>query len=265
MAADLAAGLIPLVGLTVATWWILALSATYLFRAIALYLVASALILLRIPPDAGGPGMGWANRVTLARTTLVLPVAGLVVHPGAIGPLGYWWALGVAGIAMVLDGVDGRVARRTATVSDFGGRFDMELDAFLLLALSILVWQSGQVGPWVILIGALRYLFVGAGWFRPALRNELPPSRRRQTICVVQGLALLVCLAPAVPSTWASLVAAVALGLLVCSFAVDVWWLRRRSPVQSTIPVCAGRHRRGPGEDQAGPPRPERSGFPRRE
>jgi hypothetical protein len=60
----------------------------------------------------------------------------------------------------------------------------------------------------------------------PVLRG-LPPAcafadRRRQTIAVVQSLALLVALAPATPVGWAGATCAMALGLLVYSFAADI-------------------------------------------
>ena len=67
--------------------------------------------------------------------------------------------------ALVLDSVDGRVARRTASTTAVGARFDMEVDAFLILVLSAYVVQS--VGLWVLTIGAARYAFVAAGWLLP--------------------------------------------------------------------------------------------------
>ena len=69
--------------------------------------------------------------------------------------------VGLAVVALVLDGVDGWVARRTGTVSALGARFDMEVDAFLILVLSVYV--AGSVGPWVLAIGAARYAFWAAG------------------------------------------------------------------------------------------------------
>ncbi len=49
--------------------------------------------------------------------------------------------------ALALDAVDGWIARRTHTVSELGARFDMEVDAFLLLVLSAYVAQDlGLVG-----------------------------------------------------------------------------------------------------------------------
>ena len=43
----------------------------------------------------------------------------------------------LATIALVLDGMDGQVARRTHTVTAMGARFDVEVDTFLLLVLSV--------------------------------------------------------------------------------------------------------------------------------
>ena len=42
----------------------------------------------------------------------------------------------LASVALILDGVDGKVARRTRNASAFGARFDMEVDAFLILVFS---------------------------------------------------------------------------------------------------------------------------------
>ena len=99
--------------------------------------------------------------------------------------------------------------------------------ALLLLVLALLVWQAGQVGPWVLAIGVLRYLFVLGGWLLPWLRRTLPPSRRRQTVCVQQGITLLLCLLPPVGTTLASLMAGLALLALLASFAVDIIYLAR--------------------------------------
>ena len=65
----------------------------------------------------------------------------------------------LASVALALDAVDGRVARRTGTVSALGGRFDMEVDAFLILVLSVQVARDH--GLWVLVIGAARYLLAG--------------------------------------------------------------------------------------------------------
>jgi hypothetical protein len=61
----------------------------------------------------------------------------------------------------------------------------------------------------------------------PWLRRPLPPSRRRQAVCVVQGVTLLLCLLPPVSAALASLAAGLALLALLASFAADVIHLAR--------------------------------------
>ena len=72
---------------------------------------------------------------------LVGGVAALVIdHPGGGAPL--VTLITLATVALILDAVDGQVARRTATASPLGARFDMEVDAFLILVLSVHVATS---------------------------------------------------------------------------------------------------------------------------
>lgn len=228
VAVELLLGLPFAVGGAVAVASALALPTGFVVQVTALYAAASGMILGGL--SSTGPerrGLGAANRVTLARVVLILPVVGLLFNSGAWGPAGRWWVVALAGLALALDGLDGWVARRTDSCTPFGARFDMESDAVLILALSALVWQSGQAPAWVLLVGAMRYLFVAAGWFVPALRGELPASMRRKVVCVVQGVALVAALAPPFPPVAATAVTGLALVLLTWSFGVDTAWLLR--------------------------------------
>lgn len=168
--------------------------------------------------------LGWANRVTLTRSILILLIAAAVPFPDIAQQYGWTLAM-VSLLALLLDGVDGMVARRTGTESAWGARFDMEMDAVFILALSMLLVSMGQAGLWVLLLGAMRYAFVGAGQIWPWMQRSLPPSFRRPAVCVWQVATLLVCLVPIVPGLMVTLSLLVALLLLAMSFAVDVWWL----------------------------------------
>src|SRR5580765_7282091 len=102
-----------------------------------------------------GPG----NAVTLLRSGLVVAVTVLVLTV----PTARWPIAGLATMALLLDGVDGWVARRTGTVTPLGARFDMEVDAALVLILAVHV--AGQLGiGWVLFIGAARYLLAIGVW-----------------------------------------------------------------------------------------------------
>jgi len=173
---DLASALALALAAVGGTWWFSGVPASYVLVGVALYGALAALILRTLPAGLPGPGLGAANRVTLARAALAVPVFALALHPGALEAPTLWCVISLSTVAMVLDGVDGRIARRTGSQSAFGARFDMELDAALIMALCVLVWRSGKVDAWILLIGLMRYAFVAAGWVWPALTAELPPQ-----------------------------------------------------------------------------------------
>lgn len=181
------------------------------------------------------PRFGPANRVTLGRLGMAALLAALVGEalprpPLASMPAAAWWLVVIATATALLDAVDGALARRSGLASAFGARFDMETDAAFTLVLCALVLQAGQAGPWVLASGLMRYAFVAAARPWPWLAGALPPSRRRQTVCVVQIAALIVCLGPIVPPPLAAGLAALSLALLTLSFAIDVRTLARQRP-----------------------------------
>jgi phosphatidylglycerophosphate synthase len=109
----------------------------------------------------------------------------------------------------------------------------METDSLLILLMAALVWQLDKAGAWVLVSGLMRYLFVAGAAIWPWLSGSLPASRRRKAVCVLQVLALLLALAPAVGQSWSALIAVGGLFLLCYSFAVDVIWLRHHAPLLS--------------------------------
>jgi phosphatidylglycerophosphate synthase len=228
---DLFLGLVVVSGVSVPVGLFTDVAATYVATAILLFLSLALIVVHATPPVFRTEGPGPANRVTFLRAALVVPVAALVFHPSQQDVAAIHGLLAVAVLALLLDAVDGAVARRSGRVTAFGARFDMELDALLILVLAILVWQTEKAGVWVLLIGLMRYGFVAAGWYWRWLQGALPPSRRRQALCVVQSGALMFALSPLVPLAAAVPAVLGALALLVYSFALDVLWLfRHRNP-----------------------------------
>jgi hypothetical protein len=94
--------------------------------------------------------------------------------------------------------------------------------------LSLLAWQFGKAGIWVLGSGLMRYAFVIAAVQLDWMRCELPPARRRKVVAVVQAVVLLVAIAVFVPRRASSVLCALGLVLLAWSFLLDVTWLRRR-------------------------------------
>ena len=170
------------------------------------------------------PAMFPADWVTLTRGLLVAGVAGLVadsfVRPVSIAAL-----VTLSTVALVLDAVDGQVARRTGTATELGARIDCEVDAFLILLLSIVVAQD--YGGWVLAIGAARYALLLAGWLIPWLAAPLPPRYWGKVVAAVQGIVLTVAASGLLDRRVGMIAVAAALLLLAESFGRNVIWLYR--------------------------------------
>lgn len=202
------------------------LGAGFVAKALGVFAAGAALALAALPAHLPHRRFGPANQVTLARLALAALLAAMLGEPVAALA---WPIVALAAAAAALDAVDGPLARASALASRFGARFDMETDAFLMLALAALAWQLGKAGAWILLAGLLRYLFVAAGRALGWLARPLPPSLRRKAACVAQIVALVVALVPSVPHPASAALAGAGLALLAYSFAVDVVWLRRRA------------------------------------
>ena len=161
-----------------------------------------------------------ADRVTLTRLTLIGLVTALVAD--RLGENAPWVMIALASVALVLDAVDGKIARSTGTESEFGARFDMEADAFLILVLSIFVAMT--MGGWVLAIGAMRYAYVAASWGLRWLRLPVPPSYARKVVAAAQAITLLVVSAALLPAAVEVGAVALALILLLLSFVQCGWW-----------------------------------------
>lgn len=169
---------------------------------------------------------GWANRVTLLRAVIVCALAGALIEP-ALFLERAWAVIALTLIALLLDGLDGWLARRFEESSAFGARFDMETDAALILVLCVALWLSGLAPAWVLAIGLMRPVFVLAGLLLPWLSRPLPERFRRKLVCVVQVGALPTALLPFLPEALRVTLLAGALLALAVSFALDSTWLYR--------------------------------------
>ena len=185
---------------------------------------------------------GAANLITLARVVGTCWVIGLTLQAwlGRLGDAGLVVMIVTGACCLVLDGLDGAVARHRGEASAFGARFDMETDAALLMSLSLAVPILGIAGWWVLAIGLMRYAYVAAAWIGPprlrsALRVTLPYRYSRKVIAVIQGIALLAALALDVVGVSAqvpvlpTLLLALALATLTWFFGRDVAWQLTRS------------------------------------
>ncbi len=188
----------------------------------ALLYLAIALPVSRYWPQ--GRDFGWANRATLVRAAIIVLLVSLTPY---IAGLGNWlWLYGfLCLLALILDGVDGAIARATHSSTTFGARFDMELDALFILGLCIAVLALEKAGAWVLALGLMRYAFVAAGQWLEFMNQPLPESFRRKTVCVWQVVTLMIAILPMTSAAFATWTLATALALLCYSFLTDLLWL----------------------------------------
>lgn len=205
-----------LVGLTVPAWMI---TVGYLG---ALSLAVAAGPWRPVPARPADPSIGPANLITLARSLLVGAVIALVVS----GFSGGWQdgqralAVGLSVVAVILDGVDGRVARRTRTSSAFGARFDVEIDSVLALALAI--GLARELTPLALVLGLARYLYLTGARIWPWLNLALPTRLSRKIIGLLGTLTLIIATADFGPPSLGIGVVAAGTAVVLFSFGRDI-------------------------------------------
>ncbi len=99
------------------------------------------------------PIFGIANTLTLVRF-LIIVLSFYLISFNDTNLLFYSLS-----IAVILDFFDGIAARYFNESSFFGQYFDMEIDAFFVLIMCYFYYTYGGVSWWILIPGALRYLF----------------------------------------------------------------------------------------------------------
>ncbi len=159
---------------------------------------------------------GLANAVTALRLVFILTLGALAHATPA-----YWLAPLVLAL-FALDGVDGLLARRRGASSEFGAQFDMETDALLVMTVSLLLFESGKCGAWVLSAGLWRYAYVLCLFLVPARSGEMPHSRFGRYAFAVLMVGLIAGLA--LPGSFGCVSAAIGAGAVAVSFARSFYY-----------------------------------------
>jgi phosphatidylglycerophosphate synthase len=100
------------------------------------------------------PAGGYANLLTLLRYNLIL----LIVLFSDIWPL---WSLGLLfAIPLMLDGLDGYLARKLNHTTRFGALFDLETDSIFMTFTGMILYHRNIVGGWLLPAAYMRYFYV---------------------------------------------------------------------------------------------------------
>lgn len=219
LVAYLLIGLIPMFSLA---YVLVGFEQLPLSLSFGFYIFGGLLVILLMKAGFPHSTLGFGNLVTLARFSVVAALASSL-----LGSAEAWLVVVFALTSLVLDGVDGFLARKEGRVSNFGARLDMEVDSALAMVLALNIWLSGITGPIILLLGLPRYVFAFTANWIPWLKKPLPYSFSRRVISVVQIASLIGLHAPILPSFLISPVAWIVAGFLIWSFGRDVFWLWR--------------------------------------
>ncbi len=159
-------------------------------------------------------GFGLANAITGVRLALSLVVG--VLPADAVVP---WAGLCVA-LFFTLDGVDGYVAQRYGSSSEFGAAFDTETDALMVALASLVVVDAGLLGGWVLVVGGLRYAFV----VDTTLHATKPEPRRRLGRWAFSALMSGLSAALIIPHTVTIAALAAGAAAVIASFLRSFFW-----------------------------------------
>ena len=207
---------------TAAAWLLVGLNPFALTLSFSGYLVGAILVFALFQNGYPHRFIGFGNLVSLLRLALTASLLAPVFGGSATESL-----VVLATILLLLDGVDGFLARKEQRVSSFGARLDIEVDSAFALVLVINIWAAGIAGPFILLLAAPRYLFMAFSQFLPWLRKPLPSRLSGKVVGVVHIISLIILNIPQLAS-WLviPIVVVVSLGL-IWSFGKDVLMLWR--------------------------------------
>ncbi len=158
---------------------------------------------------------GSANVVTTLRLGGVL---GLLLTAGAL-PLPGTGILGL--LILVLDGLDGWLARRDGLEGPFGALYDVEVDSVLVTALPLALHHAGLIPRALVWVGAWHYLYVLAPLVVPTPVGRAPRTRFGRTIYALMIGSFL--LAFVLPSAFAPWLCSFGTLLVSLSFVRSFW------------------------------------------
>ena len=178
------------------------------------------------PPDSTlvYRNLGLPNTISLVRGILLSFLLGTIVLRQ--GSSVAWLQTCLYTTAIVLDFLDGFAARRSGRVTVLGEHLDMEYDSLGVLFASFVVVRIGVAGPWFLLVGAARYLFVAGLSLRKRLGRPVVPLTGSLSGRVAAGLQMgymSAAMWPIIPTAYRSVAAVVFSVFFFASFLRD--WL----------------------------------------
>jgi phosphatidylglycerophosphate synthase len=165
-------------------------------------------------------GVGWADALTGVRLALLSLVAASMPEAPAA------WTLAALAANVVLDALDGFVARKLGDSTAFGAVFDREVDAFFVLVAYLHFRLDGWIGAAVLFAGLLPYayrLFAAVG---PV---PVAAGHKERAAAAMAGLNFLLLLAAMAAPDYSSRILIASVAVVCASFAGSFMGLYRHA------------------------------------
>lgn len=177
---------------------------------------------------------GLANTVTFVRGGLYAVVAGFVVLPPDTALA--WVPALCYGTGVVLDKLDGTLARTLGEETELGTKFDMAVDTFGFVVAPLVAVLWGHLPVWYLSLSAARYVYRGGLWWRRRRGRrvvDLPDGNLATYLAATQMVFITVALAPASPTGLVRLLAPFVLAPSLVVFGRDYLVASARLPRRS--------------------------------
>ncbi|MGI9270611.1 MAG: CDP-alcohol phosphatidyltransferase family protein [Woeseiaceae bacterium] len=169
----------------------------------------------------------YAHQLTLIRLMLLCYAA------FRINDIDWTWLLAIFTTNVLLDVIDGIVARRFAQSSDFGTTFDREVDGLYVLVACLYFDIAGGIGAWILIPGLLPYGYRLIVWMTGAPANT---SQKQSHAAILAGLNfVLLLIAVAAPPNYRLIVLVISATIVTLSFLISFWMLFRRRDANSVF------------------------------
>ena len=163
--------------------------------------------------------MNVPNKLTLLRIILV-PVFVVIYYIGFTG--WYYWAAAIFIIAAITDAIDGRIARRTGQVTDFGKFADPIADKLLVMSALLILMEWGKVAAWIaIILLAREFIISGFRLVAAGKGTVIAAGITGKIKTVVQIVAISVLLFDDPIEKWTGIPLGII--LLYISAALSIW------------------------------------------
>lgn len=174
-----------------------------------------------------------ASYITYVRSILMILMLSIILNTYMHPDIFYKFYknelfLYMALISLILDGIDGLLARCLYQVTEFGEYFDQEADTIFMIVLVLSLYFNYDSTIIIFLIPLYRYLFLLMQKRYRWMKRKLTDSFRRKFICLMTILILILCHLGFLGEALIMNLSLLAIFIITFSFVKDIIWLYER-------------------------------------